>query len=328
MAVKTRQQARALASDSDPLETLPSLTKKRAPRKPRSKPTDSFGEHNLLLDLPPGLRNVIYEYCVAEKGPFGMTEQTLLDVKKSRMPGLLTVNRQTREEALPIFYKTNEFRFGRRHAKYLTRWLFRAVRPQHLNLIRAISWTSDSETTYKGPRSIGSRYGGISYDVVKVYSEAAQDSTIHLSSVIMLQELGILGSCKVKMSLYIEPRLHVACALHQSTRKVVARKKLTEADAWNEDGVPGEDDVAGLAYAVAKEWGSSAPRAFQDNSYVAWSALAPEMYCSSCQAVSTSNDVGEDGKGVDSRLPWVSQSESVETKPDQPEKASSIEGDQ
>ena len=80
-------------------------------------------------------------------------------------------------------------------------------------------------------------------NVVEVYSKAARDAATHLSSVVILLEFGLLGSCKVKMSVYNEPRLHVACALHQSTRKIIARKKLTEVDAWNEDGVPGEDDV-------------------------------------------------------------------------------------
>lgn len=64
-----------------------------------------------------------------------------------------------------------------------------------------------------------------------VYSRAVQDQAIHLSSVNMLLELGLLGSYKVKMSLYNEPGLHVACALQQLIRKKIARKNLTEADA-------------------------------------------------------------------------------------------------
>lgn len=71
--------------------------------------------------------------------------------------------------------------------------------------------------------------------------------------------------------------------------------KLSEADTWNEVGVLSEDDVAGLAYVLAKEWGGSAPRAFQDDTLVpSRRALAPEICCPSCNTVSTSRDVGED----------------------------------
>lgn len=326
MAVQTRQQARAQVGDSDPLEesrelppvsSRPSLNKKRTASNPLQKSENTDGEHNLLLDLPPELRIAIYEYCVAAEGPFHMIET--IDVKPSRLPDLLKVNRQTREEALPIFYKTNEFSFGRCRAKYITQWLFRAVQPQHLELINAISWTSQLEKTkwyYGPPRDYN--------DVVAVYSKAAQDQAIDLSSVVMLLELGLLGPCKVKMALYNEPRLHVACRLREMARKTIARKTLTRVDAWNENNVPGEYEVAGLAYAMARDWGNSAPQAFQDRS--SEPPLAHEMYCSSCQTVSTSRDSSLDG--MVSRLPWVSQSEGDETTADQSGKESSIGADQ
>ena len=152
---------------------------------------------------------------------------------------------------------------------------------------------------------------------MKVYTKAAQESAIHLSSVIMLLELGFLGPCKVKMFLCNEPRLHVACTLRQLTRNMIVRKKLTQVDAWNEDDVPGEDDVAGLAYAVAQDRARSAPQAFQDGRLAP--PLAPEMYCSSCQTVSTSRELR--GEGMISRLPWVSRNGGVE-------KASSTEAKQ
>jgi len=329
MAVKTRQQARTQAGDSDPLEesrelsTRPSLNKKRAARKPRQEPASPDEGHNLLLDLPPELRNTIYEHCVATEDPFYMVDSWAS--KKSRVPGLLSVNRQTREEVSPIFYSTNTFDFGECHAKYITQWLFTAVRSHHLKFIGGISWSSGAKMTAELGGSIGSMTAV--NNVVEVYSKAAQKSAIHLSSVIMLLELGLLGPCKVKMSLYNEPRLHVACALQQLTRKLIARKKLTEVDTWNEDNVPGEDDVAGLAYAVAKDWGRSAPRAFQGSMLSpSRNALAPEMYCSSCQTVSTSRDMGREG--IVSRLPWVSRIEGVESTHDQSDKASSTEANQ
>lgn len=86
--------------------------------------------------------------------------------------------------------------------------MFRVVQPRHLNLISAISWTSGLEMTFSGPRTMGSRSVRTVHNVVELYSKAAKDAAIHLSSVIILLELGILGSCKVKMSLYNEPRPH------------------------------------------------------------------------------------------------------------------------
>jgi hypothetical protein len=125
-----------------------------------------------------------------------------MDIKMSQMPGLLAVNRQVHEQVLPIFYKTNEFSFERCHAKYITRWLFRAVQPQHLKLINAISWTSRLEKTsrYYEPAAPQGHYN----NVVAVYGEAAQDQAINVSSVVMLLELGLLGPCKVKM----DDRIH------------------------------------------------------------------------------------------------------------------------
>ena len=55
-------------------------------------------------------------------------------------------------------------------------------------------------------------------NVVAVYSKAAQHQTLALSSVIMLLEHGILGSCKIKMTFYSELRLHVACRLSELAR--------------------------------------------------------------------------------------------------------------
>jgi hypothetical protein len=244
MIVKTGKQAGTQAVDSDPLEesrelppvsTLPSRTRKPAARKPCPEPMDTFGGHNLLLDLPPELRIIVYEYCVATNGPVtkGAADTVYTwNIKKSPMPSLLSVNRQIREEALPVYYKTNEFRFKKCHAQYITPWLFRAVQPQHLKFVGAISWTSGHkmQASFPGPKG-DQRIR--SHNHVDIWAKSTQDQAIHLSSVIMLLELGLLGSCKVKMALDNEPRLHVACKLRELTRKVIARKKVTEADAWN-----------------------------------------------------------------------------------------------
>jgi hypothetical protein len=130
MVLKTRQQVRAQESDSDPLKgsrqlppvsTRSDVTKKPAARKSRLKPLDSFGEHNLLIDLPPELWIVIYEYCVAAQCPLAMKENRSMYAKKSRMPNLLTVYRQIHAEVLSIFYNINKFSFPEWHAKYIAR---------------------------------------------------------------------------------------------------------------------------------------------------------------------------------------------------------------
>jgi hypothetical protein len=261
----------------------------------------------MFMDLPPEIRNTIYEYCVTPSGPMHMMET--MDIKKSRMQSLLSVNRQIREEAFPIFYSTNQFNFDMCHAKYITRWLFHGVQPKHLKFISSIYWTSSHQWT----RSWGGQLRYYS-DHVKVYSESCQDQALYLSSVIMLLELGLLGSCKVKMTLYNDERLHVACKIRELIRKTIARKKLTEVDTWNEKSVPGEDDVAGLSYAVSKEWGRTLPQVFQDDlSTRRPPPLAPEMYCTSCQVIDT---LPRHGLYFPSILPWVSGDEATGTKCD------------
>ena len=239
------------------------------------------------------------------------------------MPSLLSVNRQIREEAFPIFYSTNQINFDECHAKYVTRWLFNGVQPKHLKFIQSIYWTSSSERTrsFRGPAR-GDYYN----DEVRVYSKAGQDQSIYLSSVIMLLELGLLGSCKVKMTLYNEGRLHVACQIRELNRRRISRKKLAEADTWNEKSVPGEDDVAGLFYVVSKQWGKTLSQVFCDESWTTRiSPLAPEMYCTSYQNVDTTYRKGFEHPSI---IPWVSLDKGAETRCDQQEGSSKIEASQ
>ena len=102
----------------------------------------------LSLNKKRALRKLNYEYCTATEGPVNMMDN--IDVKKSHMPGLLTLNCQTRKEDLPISYSNNELRFGGCRAKFIVRWLFKAVQPRHLKFINAISWTSPLEITRRG----------------------------------------------------------------------------------------------------------------------------------------------------------------------------------
>lgn len=225
------------------------------------------------------------------------------------MPGLLRVNRQIRDEALPMFYASKEFQFKRCHAKYITRWLFDLVQPKHLKFNRAISWTTApwEKTSYRGPMwEAGKKiYWG---NAIRVYSETLQQQTIHLSSVIMLLELGLLGKCKVKMTLDNEPRMHVACTIRELIRKLIARKNLTAFDTWNEKSVPGEDDVAGLSYVVSQEWGRSLPQILQAEGVYAL-PYAPELYCASCLPVYTQHYRNNSFLYHKILIPWVTRDE-------------------
>jgi hypothetical protein len=309
MAVKTRRHTRTEANDSDTREQnheLPPASTRFVGKMPTSieshqQPVSPGVGKNLILDLPPEIRNSIYEYCVIMPDPVALVGR-----KTSHTPDLLRVNRRIREEAFPIFYSNNEFGLETCSAIDLTRWLFRAVQPKHLKFINAISWSS----------TIGWACSGGCGDAANIYSRRVQNTTsIHLSSVIMLLELGLLGSCKVKMMLNYEPRLHVACTLRQLIKKVIARKGLTEADTWNEDGAPGMDDVAGLSYAVSKEWGKTLPQVFQ-NYQVLSPPLADEMYCTSCQSIDTSRHCV---------LPWVSRDMDAGTESDGQEYSPRVE---
>ncbi|KAK5684304.1 hypothetical protein LTS10_004171 [Elasticomyces elasticus] len=59
----------------------------------------------LLLDLPPELRNAIYEYVLVIEQPITITKTS-----KWTQPGLLRVCKQIRHEAASLYYNTNKFR--------------------------------------------------------------------------------------------------------------------------------------------------------------------------------------------------------------------------
>ncbi|KAK3655902.1 hypothetical protein LTR22_010060 [Elasticomyces elasticus] len=59
----------------------------------------------LLLDLPPELRNAIYEYVLVLEQPITITKTS-----KWTQPGLLRVCKQIRHETASIYYNTNKFR--------------------------------------------------------------------------------------------------------------------------------------------------------------------------------------------------------------------------
>ncbi|KAI0456063.1 hypothetical protein F5B21DRAFT_169915 [Xylaria acuta] len=58
------------------------------------------GRKNLLLDLPPELRNAIYELTVAK----GCAPTDRIPIVLWRMPSLAQVNRQLRNEVIPVYF--------------------------------------------------------------------------------------------------------------------------------------------------------------------------------------------------------------------------------
>jgi hypothetical protein len=265
---------------------------REARKKAKSREQPPPPTHNLILDLLPEIRNLIFEYCLAASSRIIMKDPCFKGTKPNA-PGSLVVNRQIRDEALPIFYSTNEFRFQLSHGRYITKWLFHGVQPKHLRFINSISWTAP----------VPSVRGSQSSDNIQRYSKNLQDQAIHLASVIMLLELGLLGKCKLQMTLYYEPRYHVACVLRHLVRKQITRKSLTAADTWNENAFPGEDDVAGLSYAILKEWAKLLPGIFQQHGWMI-TRLAPETCCPFCLPVYTPVK-----KPYRSYIPWVKQDE-------------------
>lgn len=319
MTTKTGQRARAKANDStsrkDGRELPLSLTrirlnKKPAAQKPHQVMMSTSERHNLLLDLPPELRNIIYEYCVTAPDAFEMVSSAnptcpdLTRIEKSHMPDLLMVSRQVREGALPIFYSSNDINFSQCHAKYITRWLFRGVHPKHLKYIRSIDWTCPmGELFLEGLRL------GIVF-TVQTWAESLEEHSLHLSSAVVLLELGLLGQCKVKMALFTERRLHVACMLQELTKKMIARNRLTETHhAWNEKSVPGADDVAGLSYAVLKEWGRMLPHTLKfhlEDRDAPAPGPAPGTFCTKCLPIYDADEYYPD-------LPWVRRDDDAKT---------------
>lgn len=81
-------------------------SKRRLP-EPTSESTSAPADGGTgFLDLPPEIRNIIYEYAVVQDKPIRFTYDK---GRAARQPYLARVNRQIRWECLPIFYGQNIF---------------------------------------------------------------------------------------------------------------------------------------------------------------------------------------------------------------------------
>lgn len=150
-------------------------------------------------------------------------------------PHILAANRQIRDEALPIFYQTNDFVFEDCESLWVTRWLFNVVRPEHLKHIKSITWD-----------------GPLDWDDER---RRLEDNTfVQMSSIIMLMQLKILGNCKLRLKPHVgNKKVHFACILHEKISSLVARKGLTAAHAENELSKVDELEVNGLIYCLAEK---------------------------------------------------------------------------
>ncbi|KAI7552693.1 hypothetical protein KC331_g1717 [Hortaea werneckii] len=98
----------------------------------------------LLLELPPELRDLIYEYTVQSESPSNQMVTFKLDpyqrdtLTQAIQPSLLRTNRQIRQETLPLFYRSQTFILHSEGTKadYARRWL--VGNEPHLQKLRQI----------------------------------------------------------------------------------------------------------------------------------------------------------------------------------------------
>lgn len=108
-----------------------------------NKMTDTKTKESIrLMSLPGEIRNRIYEFTLLSKEIISMTSQS----GNSAIPGLLRANKQIREECVPIYYRSNSFKFyeltvGPEHPM-----------PAYFRYMRSISLLRKSSLTPSGQR--------------------------------------------------------------------------------------------------------------------------------------------------------------------------------
>ena len=150
-------------------------------------------------------------------------------------PVILQANSLIRKEALPVFYKMNDFVFEGCGCYWPTRWMFNVVQPEHLKYIKSITW--DGPLMIRGEETL----------------DMSENTFAHMSTIIMLKQLKILGDCKIRLTPQNCEALDFACILLNKISGVIERKALTAAHARNESGTVDEAEVNGLVYCVAKK---------------------------------------------------------------------------
>ena len=200
--------------------------------------SDIFAMRNGFSRRQPGRFYMVTPHYIVEDNDDIIDRWRSIKYTNARMtprPGILRANSLIRQEALPVFYKMNDFVFEDCESSWVTRWLYNVVQPEHLKYIKSITWD--------GPLS----YGGEEFHM--------EDNTFgNMSSIIMLQQLGGLGDCKIRLTPEREyDDVHFPCILHGKISDLIERKGLTLAHAENEKSVVDEHEVDGLAYCTARK---------------------------------------------------------------------------
>ncbi|KAK3648879.1 hypothetical protein LTR56_003835 [Elasticomyces elasticus] len=124
-----------------------------------------------LLELPPELRNSIFELTVISPQPLParLLERSLMRILSHgtklmskvlpEVPEIARTNRQIRSEALPIFYNSNTFVINKHHfadSRKVMLWWSRFARgeaPKHIaNIEYTFNWRNGGDFSYGGIR--------------------------------------------------------------------------------------------------------------------------------------------------------------------------------
>ena len=140
------------------------------------------------------------------------------------MPGILEVSRQTRTEALGLFYNNNTFVVDDAENFVLKDWLFEVVGWENMKNVRRMFVEVDD--------CAPSRQVVLDYAVV-----------------ILLMELGLLH-CQLRVTFTTFRSDHIGCKLRKWIRELIAAKQIVKADVEGKDvGV-----LEALVVATAVAW--------------------------------------------------------------------------
>lgn len=112
-----------------------------------------------LLELPPELRELIFEYTLSSENPlvsFKLDEWQQVSYHEATQPPLTRANRQIRNESLPIFYGTNEIVLHTDGSKHddTSAWL-KCIERHLLKLTRLSLWVRYVTLTNMRPLASG-----------------------------------------------------------------------------------------------------------------------------------------------------------------------------
>jgi hypothetical protein len=120
------------------------------------------------------------------------------------MPGILEANRQTRTEALGLFYSENTFVVDDAENFVIKDWLFEVVGWENMNNVRCLFCEFDDCTP-------------------------TDQVLIDYAVVILLMELGLLN-CQLCITFTTFHSDHIGCKLRKKVRELIASKPIVKAD--------------------------------------------------------------------------------------------------